>query len=638
MKEKKYKKELRDLIDSCKRSWQNLLKSKFKFILDDIEACTPEVFKGTTASTRAFCYLNDIEDIPRCIICGKPITKIQANVEVGFPSTCGAIECENKHKHDATKRAIREKYGTDNVFSLKSMISKSRQTKKERHGSETWNNSAKAKQTSLEHYGVDNPAKSDEVKDKMRSTCLKRYGVEHTFQSEQVKDNIKKTSLDRYGVENPGGSAPALQKIKDTLQDRYGVSSPGELLREEAYQDKAKRTCLERHGVEHPSQSESAKRAHAKTCMKKYGCSNYATYVSWSLMLSGQHDQPAFTLEDLDSTEPRAMLKFKCLKCGKIFESKHYNGVHNRCPDCWPKLQTGTSHEEQELLEFIKKSLPSGTDVISRTKAIIPPLEIDIYVPSKHIAFEFDGLWWHQAADMSISSGIGTSSRYHLDKTLQCERRGIQLVHVLEHEWLAKRSIVEDRIKSILGIYSKTVFARRCSVKEVSSKTSAEFLENSHLQGNASASVRLGLFFENELVALMTFCKPRFDKKHEWELLRFCTKPGLHVIGAAGKLLKHFEKTFKPKSLVSYADRRWSQGKVYNAIGFKLDHTSPPSCWWCNTKTGEMKSRVACQKHKLKFLLEKFDESLSAHQNMVVNGWLAIYDCGNYVFVKTYDN
>ena len=110
----------------------------------------------------------------------------------------------------------------------------------------------------------------------------------------------------------------------------------------------------------------------------------------------------------------------------------------------------------------------------------------------------------------------------------------------------------------MLGIYNNTVFARQCKIKEVDSNTSTMFQMQNHIQGNINGKVNLGLFYENELVSLMTFGKCRFDKKHEWEMLRFCNKLGWHIPGAAGKLLRYFERNWKPKFLVSYADRRWS--------------------------------------------------------------------------------
>ena len=105
----------------------------------------------------------------------------------------------------------------------------------------------------------------------------------------------------------------------------------------------------------------------------------------------------------------------------------------------------------------------------------------------------------------------------------------------------------------------------------------------------------------------MTFGKSRFNKKYEWELLRFCNKLGYHIPGAAGKLLKYFERNYHPKSIISYADRRWSQGKLYKALNFQLDHSSAPNYWYFKSYTQEnLESRVKYQKHKLKNILENF--------------------------------
>ena len=134
----------------------------------------------------------------------------------------------------------------------------------------------------------------------------------------------------------------------------------------------------------------------------------------------------------------------------------------------------------------------------------------------------------------------------------------------------------------------------------------------------------------------MTFGKCRFDKKHEWEMLRFCCKLGYHVPGAAGKLLKHFERTYRPKSLVSYADRRWSQGRLYKALGFTLDHVSNPDYWYFKRNTMILESRVKYQKHKLLKIFDSFNQNMTEVENMKANGYFRIFDCGNMVFVKEY--
>ena len=135
----------------------------------------------------------------------------------------------------------------------------------------------------------------------------------------------------------------------------------------------------------------------------------------------------------------------------------------------------------------------------------------------------------------------------------------------------------------------------------------------------------------------MTFGKPRFNKKYEWELLRFCSsKP---VIGAASKLLKYFERNYNPKSLISYANRCWSSklSNVYEKIGFKLVGESDPGYSWVKNKEMIL-SRYQCQKHKLKDLLGeyKFDPYASEELNMTKNGFKKVFDCGNLIFDKIY--
>ena len=109
-------------------------------------------------------------------------------------------------------------------------------------------------------------------------------------------------------------------------------------------------------------------------------------------------------------------------------------------------------------------------------------------------------------------------------------------------------------------------------MKEISSKDKNEFLNKYHIQGEDKSKVKLGLFYQDELVAVMSFGKPRFNKNYEWELIRYATSK--HVIGGAGKLLKYFERIYKPKSIITYADRRFSQGNMYFQLGFKLNHIS----------------------------------------------------------------
>ena len=223
----------------------------------------------------------------------------------------------------------------------------------------------------------------------------------------------------------------------------------------------------------------------------------------------------------------------------------------------------------------------------------------------------------------------------HQDKTLLAQTKGIKLIQVFEHQWKTKKDIFKSVIANSLGKSIK-FFARNTKIIELD--TCSEFLINNHLQGTCGSSIILGLVDKktNELLSVMTFGKSRFNKQYEYELLRFCNKLNTTVIGGASKLLRYFEATYKPTSIISYANLQWSNGNLYEKLGFTKLNITSPNYWWI--KNSQVLTRYTCQKHKLENLLgkENFDINLSEKDNMENNGYYRLYDCGNLVFSKIY--
>lgn len=276
-----------------------------------------------------------------------------------------------------------------------------------------------------------------------------------------------------------------------------------------------------------------------------------------------------------------------------------------------------SSTGEVELINFIE----SLGVKCSKSRKIIPPYELDIYIPSKKLAIEFNGLYWH-------SSGSKETDHIkvnHLNKTELCESKGIQLLHIFENEWLSqvKQEIWKSVIKTKLGM-SNRIYARKCKLVSVDYKTASEFCEKNHLQGHCNFSYAIGLEYKNELVQVATFGKARF-KKNKTELIRLCSKLNTCVVGGASKLLK--DKTF-----ISYANRRWSYGNVYSVIGMIKTGVTPPCDYYIDS--GSVYHRSSYMKHKLKDKLKDFDESLTAVENCYNNGIRRIWDSGNLVFEK----
>jgi hypothetical protein len=159
------------------------------------------------------------------------------------------------------------------------------------------------------------------------------------------------------------------------------------------------------------------------------------------------------------------------------------------------------------------------------------------------------------------------------------EKKGIHIFHIWEDDFDEKEEIIKSQIQNIIG-KSQKIPARKCEVKEINDiNLIKEFLNQNHIQGCSNSKIKIGLFFNSELVSLMTFDK--FEgrikmKEDEWNLNRFCNKSGLSVIGGASKLLSFFTKKYNPNRIISYSDKDWSKGELYQKLGFKKVHETIP--------------------------------------------------------------
>jgi hypothetical protein len=245
--------------------------------------------------------------------------------------------------------------------------------------------------------------------------------------------------------------------------------------------------------------------------------------------------------------------------------------------------------------------------------------EIDIYLPELKIGFEFNGLYWH--------SNKFKEKYYHLNKTNYFEEREIKIIHIWEDDWIYKNEIIKSQIKNWLGLTERKVYARNCQIKEIrDSITSTKFLNNNHIQGSDRSNIKIGLYYNNELVSVMTFNKTEGRKKmesNEWNLSRFCNKTNHSVIGGASKLLKYFINNYDVKRVVSYADVDWSKGYIYQKLGFNLISKGKP----------DYKYIIGNRRvHKSRFRKSRLNTSLSESDYMNSLGIHKIWDCGKIKF------
>ncbi|MGD9678080.1 MAG: hypothetical protein AB7V16_06920 [Vulcanibacillus sp.] len=454
----------------------------------------------------------------------------------------------------------------------------------------------KRKETCLKKYGVDSPLKNEDSRIKGKQTCLDRYGVENASQNEDIKNQKKKTYFDKTGYYHP-------------------QQNP------EAKKEKSKR-CLENYGVEFHQQRKDLQ---YKTYEKFY---NYFLNNGKTLLLSFDDFYAKKHMKEYE-------LKIFCNKCKTEYYQSPFNlkiNVNNSfkdyCPICNPSL-IGGSLQEATLFNWIATL---EKDIQPHNRRVLDRKEIDIFLPSKNIGFEYNGLHWHS------DNFKGFTKYTHKSKQDKAKEKGVDLFFIYDFEWLEKTDIVKSIIKNKLGIIDNKIFARKCDLQLVNYKVAKSFYENNHIQSGSiinSKMISIGLFYTDELVSLITLDKSRFDKQYEWELIRFCNKINTQVLGGFSKMLKYFERNYNPKSILTYSEARLFQKNTYESSGFTYIKTTDPNYFYIK-KGKYIGTRHKFQKHKLPKILENFDIKLTEWENMVNNGYDRVWDCGNRVFVKTY--
>lgn len=282
--------------------------------------------------------------------------------------------------------------------------------------------------------------------------------------------------------------------------------------------------------------------------------------------------------------------------------------------DYAPKFQ---SKAEQEIKEFIGEL---GIKFIENSRAIISSGEVDIYIPSKNIAIEYNGCYWHSSEFKSIN--------YHKEKYEKCKDENISLIQVWEHHWHKKKDIIKSVLKSRLGIIDSRVYARKCKLKLVTNLEEKEFLDENHIQGYRPAKFTYGLYYQEALVQLMSFSMNISNSY--FEIIRLCSTKGTSVVGGTQKLFKHFfNKHSKTVGVITYSDASYFEGNIYEAIGMKRVGKTPPNYFWFKS-ISDVKNRTQTQKHKLVKL--GFDPKMSETEIMTSIGYRKVYGVGNHKF------
>lgn len=471
---------------------------------------------------------------------------------------------ELKEKRSAkAKETFLKKYGVDNPAKSKEVL-------------------AKIQKTNLERYGVEYSAQSDIVKEKVKTTNLKKYGVEYSFQANEVKDKIKATNLERYGVDNPSKSDIIKTRIVESNRKNLGVDYP---MQSKDVMDKSRVTSFEKYGTEYPNQSDIVKSKIDASTLEHYGVNRVCKLDE-------------FKQKVVDTNRERYGVDYTCLiYSGKLRgNDSSYNRSFAELLD-----DNGIKYEREFLLQKYSYDFKVGETLIEINPTATHNTHFNPYGKNR------------------------IDANYHRDKSKLAKDSGYSVIHVFDWDDV-------DKVVQLLK-FRVTAYARKCDVKVVSEIDTNNYLDMYHLQGTCRGQkIRLGLYHDNQLVSLMTFGKSRFNKSCEYELLRYCSH--YNVVGGAEKLFKYFVDNYKPNSIVSYCDTSKFSGKVYDALGFKYIKTNSTRKHWYSLKEKRhITDGLLLSQGYDRLFKENHGKGTSNEELILSRGYLPVYDCGQATYI-----
>ena len=463
----------------------------------------------------------------------------------------------------------------------------------------------KRKQTNLNKYGSEYTFGSKEIQNKSKHTNQEKYGVDYFTQSNLMKDKSVESYIKHFGVSHAMKCQEVKDKVKKTIYDKYGEDGLSNIIK-----DKIKQTNIERYNREHISQI------------------HVDHYDEW-----------------IDDDKFCKLIKGTYIECGSFLRLSDFTKYFNVIPrsikiraeslgllDYFyiPKSNIELSFEDFLIKNNIKYKMHDRSIIREES---YDHKEIDFLLTDNNIGVEINDISGHQTTK-EYSPIKHKDKYYHLNKTISAKEKKIRLIHLWEwelrneDEWIK----ISNWILNLLNTNKNKIGARKTIIKEVPINVEKEFLNQYHLQGYQKLKVCYGLYYDDELIQLMSFSKPRYNKNYQYELLRLCTKYGYMVIGGANKLLNHFIKIINPLSIISYCNLDKFDGKVYEELGFKLLKRTEPQIIWCNKEMKHFSQSSLNMIGADKMIKTNYGKGTNNKEIVLNHGYVPIYNCGLNVY------
>lgn len=581
---------------------------------------------------RLYCIRNNLTDRPKCRVCGTEYVNRFIPSEDRYSLWCSIrCSCLDPETREKLKDSKAEKYGDSN-----------------------YNNSEKARKTRyLHNNGQWHPCGFG---DSVKKTKLERYGDENYINSEKRRD-----TMDRLLSEDPDYWRHREEKAKTTKLERYGDSGYNNRMKFmdtlSGFDQKRKKEILERrrttntvrYGYDYVLKDPVIRTRISNSNMERYGVKTCLMLEStrekvkitrrtdaWNTLENLKDFEPLFSKDDfVDITKDLFEHKFRwlCRKCGTEYEATYYEiKIHNRCPKCYPH-KFGKS--QNDVFEYVRGLNVPGFDDLKQEACVFGDgsrRRIDIYSDNMKFGIEYDGMYWHSIDNNANNDRVVMD--YHIRKTSDAKSIGINLIHILDDEWVYHNKLCRGYIKTSLSCKKYHIDARKCDVRDVDVKEATRFIDKYSFEGEDSHSIGIGLYYHNHLVYLLTFSKTRNNKKYQYQILRRCELNNFCIVGGFEKVLRRFDELYSPESVVMYMNRRWfSEDDVMP--GFSVEGLSKPNLSWFREGLNYGIGRINNVNYRR--FIKECDEKLNITQNLVANGYMRFYDCGNLICVKRYN-
>lgn len=443
----------------------------------------------------------------------------------------------------------------------------------------------------LEFHGC-KPCIYQEATKKRKVTMQEKYGAPTSFQSEELRNKAKETWRGKYGenVTNPMKSQKIKNKVVQTCIEKYGVDNPmkskeiaaksrnSRITPQELVLEKIKQTWLQKYGVDNVFKSEEIKEKIRQTLQERYGV-----------------EHPMASPEIRNKFEQTCMQKYGFPYYVLTDEYRHLK----YCRNSKTNIDFG-KHLEEHGIHF-------------RTEYSISRRSYDFFIPERDLLIEINPSYTHSILGTHWNE-VGTPKYYHVDKTKLAEENKLSCLHVWD--WDTWDTLIE------MYLPRNKLDASELEVFRLNVESCNEFLmKNDNRPVPKNQSLCLGLVKDQQIYQVMTFGRSKHQSKYMYQIYRTCTKLDYEIIGGWDVLSSEASKVFGVTSCIAYADVSKPMYKhVYEDIGMNLQKRNPPNLLWSKNK--EVK-------------WDRFESSHDpdAHEHLISDKWLPVYDCGTDVYI-----